>query len=215
MWPCAWSRRWPTKEAATHCCSASVLLLSVLVSVALWPACGNAEEARASAKPPAGRGAPATQDPFLGALSFSSSREPVSITAGSLEFDYRGRVLTYTGEVVVTQADMKLQSDRLTVALDEHRENRVKEVIADGQVRLSKGARWATGGHAVFDQTQNTVVLSQNAVLHDGPNEVSGDRVVGYLDEERFVVEGGNGRVKAVLYPSPAESAAAPQGGTP
>ena len=45
-------------------------------------------------------------------------------------------------------------------------------------------------------------MLSQNAVVHDGPNEVSGDRIVVYLDEERSVVEGGGGRVKAVLFPS-------------
>jgi lipopolysaccharide export system protein LptA len=202
-------------EDATHCCSASVLL-SVLVCVALLPGRGGAEEARATTGvPPAARGADVNHDPFLGALSLSSSREPVSITAGTLEFDYRTRVLTYKGEVVATQADMKLQSSRLTVTLDEHADNRVKEVVADGQVRLSKGARWATGGHAVFDQAQNTVVLSQSAVLHDGPNEVSGDRVVVYLDEERSVVEGGSGRVKAVLYPPAAEGATPPKGATP
>jgi lipopolysaccharide export system protein LptA len=38
-------------------------------------------------------------------------------------------------------------------------------------------------------------------VLHDGPNEVVGDRVVVYLDEDRSVVEGGRKRVKAVLFP--------------
>ena len=44
-------------------------------------------------------------------------------------------------------------------------------------------------------------MLTENPVLHDGQNEVAGDRVVVFLDEDRSVVEGGQQRVKAVLYP--------------
>src|SRR5438105_3896170 len=98
---CACNRRWRNKrEDPTHCCRASVLL-SVLVCAALLPGRGGAEEARATTgMPPPARGADLNHDPFLGALSLSSSREPVSITAAALEFDYRSRVLTYKGEVV-------------------------------------------------------------------------------------------------------------------
>ena len=77
--------------------------------------------------------------------------------------------------------------------------------MADGEVKMSQGERWATGGHVVFDQTQRTVVLSQNAVVHDGSNQVSGERIVVYLDQQRSVVEGGSGRVQAVLIPSKGE----------
>src|SRR5205807_176813 len=55
---------------------------------------------------------------------------------------------------------------------------------------------------AVFDQTQRTLVLTENPLLHEGPNEVAGDRVIVFLDENRSVVEGGRKRVKAVLYPT-------------
>ena len=79
-------------------------------------------------------------------------------------------------------------------------------------MRIDQGTRWAVGGRAVFDQTQRTLVLTENPVLHDGPNEVAGDRVVVFLDEDRSVVEGGRKRVKAVLYPERAAAgpAAAP-----
>jgi len=62
-------------------------------------------------------------------------------------------------------------------------------------------------GRAEFDQAKQTVVLSDDAVVHDGSNEVSGDRIVVYLNENRSVVEGGSGRVRAVLFP--------PKSGTP
>jgi lipopolysaccharide export system protein LptA len=160
------------------------------------------QEAQAATRSPSpGAGVEAGHDSLLDALSFSSKRDPISVSADALEFDYRTHVLMYKGGVEVTQGDVKLQSNTLRVVLDEHAENRVKEVIADGSVHVTKGARWATGGRAEFDQAKQTVVLSNDAVVHDGSNEVSGDRIVVYLRENRSVVEGGNGRVRAVLYP--------------
>ena len=76
---------------------------------------------------------------------------------------------------------------------------------------MDDGTRTATGGRAVFEQSERTVVLTENPVLHEGSNEVVGDRVVVYLDENRSIVEGGRKRVKAVLYPSK-ESGLAPAG---
>ncbi len=172
----------------------------------MFTAPGAAEQARAARVTPgaaSGTGA-GPNNPLgpLGGLSFTANREPIAVSADTMEFDYRTRVLTYKGAVVVTQGDMKLESTTLTVALDEQVDNRVKEVVADGSVRLSQGGRWATGGHAVFDQARNIMTLSDNAELHDGPNEVKGDVVTVYLNEQRSEVTGGKGRVTAKLFPS-------------
>jgi lipopolysaccharide export system protein LptA len=199
---CSCNPRCCNGEGATHRFNICAVLLGV-VSVAGLSRQVRGEEARAATEAaPKAEHLARPRDPFLDALSFTSNREPIAVTADELEFDYKTHVLTYKGSVVATQGDMKLQSNALTVSLDAQAENRPKEVVATGHVRLSKGTRWATGERAVFDRAQNTVVLSENAVLHDGPNEVSGDRIVVYLDQERSVVEGGSGRVKALLFPS-------------
>jgi len=88
---------------------------------------------------------------------------------------------------------------------------RLRQILATGSVRIDHGTRWATGGRAIFDQGARTIVLTEEPVLHDGKNEVMGDRVVVYLDEDRSVVEGGRKRVKAVLFPNKGEGLA-PQG---
>jgi len=189
-------------EGPTHRSNPTALLL-VMVTMGGVARAGATDEARAATHPPAAaaRTAPAA-DPLLGSLAVGSSREPIAVTSDSLVFDNRTRVLTYTGDVVAIQGDMKLESKVLTVALDDHADSSLKEVVATGAVRLSKGTRWATAGRAVFDQATRTVVLSDNAVLHDGLNQVSGEQVTVFLDEERSEVKGGTGRVKAVLYPS-------------
>ena len=83
--------------------------------------------------------------------------------------------------------------------------------MAIGNVRIDQGTRWAVGGRAIFDQEQRTLVLTENPVLHDGPNEVVGERVVVYLDENRSVVEGGQKRVKAVFHPEREEQRSTPR----
>ncbi len=186
----------------------------LLVGIGSLAAVGAAQEQPAAVQAHAATESIGGPESLLGNFSFTAKREPISISSDVLEFDYRSRVLKYTGAVVATQGDMKLQSKSLIVTLDAQVENRIKEVVADGQVRLSKGSRWATGGHAVFDQDHSTVILSDNAELHDGASLVKGDRVVVYLNEERSVVEGGKGRVEAVLAPSQSEETPTPGKGS-
>jgi lipopolysaccharide export system protein LptA len=196
-----------------------------------------ASEAAAGAAAPKGdapaKGAPPSGSP-LGFGTFGKSKEPIYVVSDNLEYDYKKNVVVYRGKVQVTQGDVKLVSDTLTITLQSRNQDgqdpkaptppttqpaaargpgdagRVQEIVALGNVRIDQGTRWAVGGRAVFDQSQRTLVMTENPVLHDGPSEVAGDRVVVFLDEDRSIVEGGQKRVKAVLYPN--EKNAGPSG---
>src|SRR5262245_10646261 len=56
-----------------------------------------------------------SSDDFLARLTLTSDRGPVTISAKELEFDYESRRLVYRGSVRVTQGDLTLDSERLTV----------------------------------------------------------------------------------------------------
>jgi len=160
---------------------------------------------------------PAQDDGLVDTRALGGDRKaPITVVADTLEYDYKTNVVVYRGGVQVTQGDVKVKSDTLTVTLTRadgpapakeppdpaaRGSQRVRDIVAVGHVRIDHGSRWATGGRAVFDQTQRTLVLTEDPVLRDGANEVAGERVVVYLDEDRSVVEGGRRRVKAVLYP--------------
>jgi lipopolysaccharide export system protein LptA len=166
----------------------------------------------------------------LSASAFGNRKEPITINSDALEYDYKGNVVVYLGDVQATQVPVKLRSDVLTVTFEQSGEKsggekpadptasngtrRLRQIVASGKVRIDHGTRWATGGRATFDQSARTIVLTEEPVLHDGANEVAGDRVVVYLDEDRSVVEGGRKRVKAVLYPGK-EDGLAPRGPAP
>ncbi len=164
--------------------------------------------------------APKTSGGLFDAGELGTNRkEPITITSDTLEYDYKSNVVVYRGEVVAIQGQVKLRSDTLTVTLTNEGHDtgvkptaaaldtsaasgrQVRDIVAVGGVHIDNGTRWGTGGRATFDQSKRTVTLTENPVLHDGRNEVAGDRVVVYLDEDRSVVEGGRKRVKAVIYP--------------
>jgi lipopolysaccharide export system protein LptA len=183
---------------------AMVVALVLMVAAPAVPA-----EDRAHAAP--------APNPFAG-LSVSARGAPIKIKSDSLELDYRGGTVTYRGAVHVTQGDLTLTSDRLIIAFnqgalegattgggtapDDAVAQRIREIVAEGHVRIEQKARVASGRRAVFDQARQTIVLTDDAVLQEGPNQVSGERIVVYLDEQRSVVEGGSrSRVQAVLYP--------------
>lgn len=182
----------------------------------------HAEDAPAS-----GTGKPRPNALFSG-LSLGSGKGPVRIDSDSLELDYKASMVTYTGNVQVSQDDITMTSDRLAITYDpaavRHPDearakssgagndaDRIKQIVAEGNVKIRQGSRLAEGRRAVFDQAKQTVVLSDGAVLHDGPNQVAGERVIVYLQEERSVVESGSrSRVKAVLYPGKDDAKTSP-----
>lgn len=176
-------------------CFSNRCVLAMLLGALLLAAAPAATSA-------APKGAPALSgDGLLARFALTAKRGPVTINSESLEFDYRTGLLTYRGAVEVKQGDITLRSDLLRLTLDLEDLEHPREIVAEGNVRISNGDRVATGGRAVFDQEAQTITLSEAAVLRDGPNEVSGERVVVFLEEERSVVEGGDTRVRAKLFP--------------
>jgi len=163
----------------------------------------------------------ADEKPAAGLLGLGGGRtkDPITITADNLEYQYKDGVIVYRGNVLAVQGEVKVRSNELRIILAKSQDDgnasasktaadlgdtsasKVQSVVATGKVRIDQGTRWAVGGKATFDQSNRTLVLTENPVLHDGPNEVSGDRVVVYLDQSRSVVEGGTKRVKAMLIP--------------
>jgi lipopolysaccharide export system protein LptA len=181
----------------------------------LWALAFAAVCARAQAPADAKPAGDAKADGLFG-FGGTRSRDPITITSDHLEYEYKNGVIVYRGDVLAVQGDVKIRSNELRITLartdeggggksatglDDASTSRVQAVVASGSVRIDQGARWAVGGRATFDQANRTLVLTESPVLHDGPNEVAGDRVVVYLDEDRSVVEGGRKRVKAVLFP--------------
>src|SRR5262245_35099221 len=161
----------------------------------------------------AATGSAAQQPSPFGALDFTSRKEPIHISSHDLEFFYNDKRIVYRGSVVATQGDATLKSSTLTVTYEESaatapaqgsptntsaqgnptnttQGQKIKESVAENNVELTSTTLRATCNKAVFNDKSLTIVLSGNAVLRDGTNEVTGQKVTIYVDEGRTTVEG-------------------------
>lgn len=132
----------------------------------------------------------------------ASKKEPIFITSNWMEADRKKNIITYKGQVVAIQAEMTMRSETLTAYYTPDMKQ-LKEVVAEGKVHVTQGDRAATATKAVFKD--QTITLTGDPVVRQGNNQVSGSRIIFFIEEDRAVAEGGTERVKATIFPEEME----------
>jgi lipopolysaccharide export system protein LptA len=163
------------------------ILLLVTLSFFFFVAIGEAQEKKEKAG--GGEKRVATEKGF----GFGGSRSPIDIVSDTVEANQKENSVTFKGNVVATQEDATLYANLLVIHYDPDT-RKLKEIMAIGNVKIVQLDRRATGQKITFHPEENTVVLNGDAVLREGENEIRGERVIFYVDEERSLVEGGKGR---------------------
>ncbi len=127
--------------------------------------------------------------------------QPIEITAQELEVLQQERQSIFTGDVVAIQGEMTLSADQLIIHLQED-QDQVDHLEAIGRVRFLQQDRVATADRAVFQQEEEVLILTGNAVVTQGENTISGDEITLFIQENRTLIKGSeNNRVKAVIVP--------------
>ena len=147
-------------------------------------------------------GAPAKEGSKKSGSGFEfNKKDPIYISADWMEVDQKQNTITYKGRVVAVQADMTMRSEALTAYYDAELKQ-MKQIIAEGKVNVTQGMRVATGDKAVFDDKAKTVTLTGSPVMRQGNNQVSGSKVVYYVEQDKAIAEGdGKIRVQATIFP--------------
>lgn len=132
----------------------------------------------------------------------SSKQNPILITSDRMEVDRQKNILIYQGQVVAIQGDMTMRSDKLTTYFDPDLQQ-IKEAIAEGKlVQVTQGDRVATGTKAVFDGVTQTMTMTGNPMMRQGNSQVSGEKIIYFMTEDRMIVEGGKDRrVEGTIFP--------------
>ncbi len=141
---------------------------------------------------------------------------PIYIEADRMESDQLQDVVVFTGSVQAKQGDIVIHADEMTVNYstaapkktgnepqNEKITQKINTILARGNVKVVKDDWVATGDTMRYFSSERKVRLSGNAKAWQGQNQISGERIIMYLDEGRSVVErsGPEGeRVKAYIY---------------
>jgi lipopolysaccharide export system protein LptA len=131
--------------------------------------------------------------------------QPMLIEADQVELDEAKSTSVYIGNVQVDQGTMRLLADHVTVV---HRpDRRVKTVVALGAPVKYKqvldgdqGEVHAFAKRMDFDADKNELTLIDDALLIQGEDRISSNRIV-YDRARSRMLAGGTGRVKITLVP--------------
>jgi lipopolysaccharide export system protein LptA len=151
-------------------------------------------------------GAQTFSDAFAG--FGSNEREPIQIEARELQVQDKSQSAVFSGDVVVTQGDAMLKTQRLVVHYDGSAaggvNQRISKLEASGRVYISSKDQTATGERATFDMNRQLMVMTGGeVVLSQGPNVVVGNKLTVNLKTGKADLEAKNtGRVKVLIQPN-------------
>jgi lipopolysaccharide export system protein LptA len=134
------------------------------------------------------------------------SNAPVNFNADRIEVQDRADRVVVSGNVEVTQAGLKLNAARMTVAYRNTPNARpsptnaapdgmgsnvaIDRIDASGNVVVVKGNQTAKGNVAIYDLNKRLITMLGNVELNQGTNRLTGGRLVIDLVSGRSTVDG-------------------------
>jgi len=131
----------------------------------------------------------------VSALKGHNSNAPVDVQADRLEVQDRSDRAIFAGNVHVTQAELQLNTARLTVAYSGGQggasDVQIRRLDAAGGVVVKSPSETARGDFGIYDLDRKLITLIGNVQLNRQNDQLSGARLVIDLDSGRAVVDGG------------------------
>lgn len=155
------------------------------------------------------------QQAGVSALKGHNSNAPVDVTADRIEVQDRADRALFVGNVHATQAELTLDTQRLTVAYSNKAAEpsarpgaasgpapgppaspagsgvQIHRLDAAGGVVVHSPSETAKGDFGIYDLDRKLITVIGNVQLTQGQNIVNGQRLVINLDSGRAVVDGG------------------------
>lgn len=146
----------------------------------------------------------------VSALKSHDSSAPVDFAADRIELQDRADRAVLTGNVEVTQGDMKLRAARVTIAYTSADQTQVNRMDASGGVLLTTQTETARSSYAIYDLRTRLVTMIGNVVItRAGKGETRGNRLILDMNSGKATLNGGggtNGRVTGRFTPPPRQN---------
>ncbi len=122
----------------------------------------------------------------VGAKATVPGPPPLVVTGERSTWDLSAGRVVFEGDVQAVRAEVTLYAARIEVA---YAGDKVEQAWASGGVRVVRGGREATGETAHLAVAEGRVALEGAPTVTYGPNRMTGDRIVLFLDDDRLECE--------------------------
>lgn len=138
-----------------------------------------------------------------------NSDQPIKVSADNARLDDSRGIATYTGDVVITQLNTRLQADQVIMYRDENGLNRIEASGSPARYSQPSGnpgeATNAEARKITYSAPDSQLIFEQNAVITQGNNLFRGE-LIHYDTQNRVVTaestgNGDDGRVEMVIQP--------------
>ena len=129
---------------------------------------------------------------MAGAQGFAgfNSNQPVNFAADRIELQDRQNRVVLSGDVVITQGDLRLTAGRTTVSYTDAGSLKIQRIDATGGVVVTRGNERAQGNVGVYDFNRRVIVLSGGVGLRRGGDTLNGGRLTIDLNSGLSSVDG-------------------------
>lgn len=138
-------------------------------------------------------------------------QQPLKVEADRASIQKKSGISTYSGNVVVRQGSMRIVANKITITTHE---GQFQKIVALGQPstfeqltdsqhkKISSSARKMT-----FFANKNIIIFEKNAVLKQGENIFSSDKIVYDISNDKVNAgkKSGGGRVTITIQPNKTE----------
>ena len=125
------------------------------------------------------------------ALKGHDSDAPVDVDADRIEVQDRADRAIFAGNVHVRQAELTMDTERLTIAYSSGDGIQIQRLDASGGVVVRSPSETARGNFGIYDLNKRLITLVGDVQLTREGSRVSGSRLVIDLETGRAVIDGG------------------------
>ncbi|HYV49378.1 MAG TPA: LptA/OstA family protein [Myxococcaceae bacterium] len=142
-------------------------------------------------------------------------KNPVSVTADKLQVLNKQRQAIYTGHVVAVRGTTRIRCGRMVATYTQAQE--ITRIECTGGAEVEDHDRWARGDLAVYETATGVIEMTGDPQARQGPNTMSGDRVLMDLSKDTIEVEHPRATFELSQKKGarPRPSTSAPDAGTP
>lgn len=127
------------------------------------------------------------------AIAGHNSNAPVNYAADRIELQDKAKRVVLSGNVDITQGDLRVRAARSTVAYTDTGALRIQRLDATGGVTVTRGNESARGDVAVYDFNRRIITMAGNVALRRGSDTLNGGRLVMDLNSGVSSVDGRAG----------------------
>ncbi|MEJ5976811.1 LptA/OstA family protein [Novosphingobium sp. PS1R-30] len=122
-----------------------------------------------------------------------NSNAPVNYAADRIELQDKAKRVVLSGNVDITQGDLRVRASRSTVAYTDTDSLKIQRLDATGGVTVTRGSESARGDVAVYDFNRRIITMAGNVALRRGSDTLNGGRLVMDLNSGVSSVDGRAG----------------------